>query len=186
MTNDDTRQPDQFANWIAERENELALALGRFAIEFARMEDTLNRTIHEVLGLQSDTGYALTSAIMNVSTRLDILSNLVKQIRLYDGYAEIIGSALTAAFEINSERNWLLHDAWSEGMILRADRGPPRFKKRRMRPRAGGRAWQLGVYSAPEIDAIRKRCEEAADALAPLVDTMKNERLLKEITDQGI
>jgi hypothetical protein len=184
MSVDDLPGQDPLSTWWAQQHDELALSLGRFAIEFAEMEDALNRTIHEILGLQENTGYALTSAIFNVSTRLDILESLVAQIRLLDGHQEIIQAAVDEAFKINSKRNWFLHDAWAGTMTLPGNGEAPRFRKRRMRPKGSGRAWQMEAFSAPDVDEARKQCERVSAALEPIVDTMKNERLL-QLTDSN-
>lgn len=181
---DVSRKVDEFAKWIEEQQDELALSLGRFAIEFADMEDALNRTIHELLRLQEDTGHALTSAIMNVSTRLDILRSLVTQIPLQNDYQRIIQSAIDEAFEINTKRNWFLHDAWAGSMTLSGGGAPPRFPKRRMRPKGGGRSWQMEAFSGSDVNGARQRCQRVTAALEPLIDTMKNDRLLQQHTEQ--
>jgi hypothetical protein len=156
-----------------------ALALGMFSIEFAEMENKINCAIHELLGLEPNTGHALTSAIMNVSTRLDIFGTLGRDLELPDEDRELVLKAAEDAFELNSFRNWLLHEPWSGSTRSSLD---PVWKhgKRRMRPKGQSRDWQYRHFTDNQILGESYHCRRVARALVPLLSKLATARVARK------
>jgi len=171
--------PEEVKAMQAQVRHDHALALGMFAIEFAAMENKINCAIHELLGLEPHTGHALTSAIMNVSTRLDILGTLGRDLELTDEDREIVLGAADAAFELNSYRNWFFHEPWS-GSVRSSEDPVWRHGKIRMRPKKNAREWQWKRFSDHEIREHSFQCVAVGVSLQPLLVKLSQARVARK------
>jgi hypothetical protein len=175
----------------ASQSYEFTKALGNFSIQFLALEEDLDRTIHELLGLQSDTGYAVTSAIFNVSTRLEILQRLATDLPLKKLHRTIILKTVDAAIDLNSYRNWLFHSPWGQsGSVF--DRylgienfGEPKRFKRRMQKSKKTREWQRKDFTTAEIKEKAEECSRVRLRLAPILQRLQLNRSAKEQREQA-
>lgn len=165
-------------DWIEEAEAahvELKAALGGFIVSFGQMESNIDWLIHELLELEPDTGQALTSAIINFSTRLDILGSLARDLESAEPHREALDAIRNQAIDLNSYRNWMLHDPWIGS--VRADVGEEWSNvKRRMRQKGGERHWQEGAFTSSDIDAHADGCAEVSGLAMPIVDQLSSAR----------
>jgi hypothetical protein len=149
-------------------ETELAMAIGRFSIEFSAMEDRLDCLIHELLGLEPDTGYALTSAIRNTSTRMEILRSLVEDATMAVKNKAALLSLLDTAAALNTYRNRLLHNAWSGS--INSSRDPVwRHQKRRLQRSKNKRQWHVDSFTGADIEIETARCAGLEEELRKFV-----------------
>lgn len=149
--------------------DEFALALGRFSIEFLAMEERVDQTILTILGLFNTTaGFALTAAIFNFTTRLEILYGLAHNIPLEEPHRATIMSAVDEAWDLNSFRNWLFHTSWlGQNWLgkLGEPVGEPKHLKGRMQSSGKTRAWKVRDFTTTEVDKQRERCENVSRLL---------------------
>ncbi len=112
---------------------------------------------------------------MNLSTRLDILRTLACDIELKESERDAVLKLVDEAFELNTHRNWLLHDPWASMEKLETGAGWL-HGKRRMRPKKDTREWQSRKFTADEIRSQTIRCIEAARSIYPLLNTLSEAR----------
>lgn len=155
--------------------NDLALALGNFAIRFLQMEDALNGLIHELLALAPDTGHALTSAIHSNRVRFQILGALNNDLKQADRFRRDIETAVEQADELNEYRNWLLHDRWAGSVAINDQAW--NHQKRRMRR---GK-WQQRDFTSESVAQKAEECVEVAQRVSTISFTLNQIRTVPNV-----
>jgi hypothetical protein len=166
---------------------DLAEAVGFFSIEFAELEACLDNTIHELLSLEPDTGTALTSAIRNLSTRLDILESLARELEIADEHRKPLQTAIEKTIGLSSYRNWLLHDRWTGSGVLLAGDGPktPQHSKQRMRKSGKTYKWQTEQFTVEAIKSRTDECKAIVQSLVPMLRFYQGIRSAKKEGNQA-
>ncbi len=152
-----------------------ALAIGEFSFEFALLESLVNRLIHKLLGLDWDSGEALTSAIISISARIDILTNLAHKLEIAEPFRVQILAAVDEAVDFNAYRNWLLHDPW-QGFGMSAADPAWKLSKQRMRPKGSVRDHQQRAFTSAEIQDRTKACKDSWVRMAHLAEAIERAR----------
>ncbi|MEQ9638440.1 MAG: hypothetical protein RIM84_00320 [Alphaproteobacteria bacterium] len=138
---------------IDEARDKLGLAIGKFTMTFAALEAQADHAIWVFLRLPTSmVGQLLTGAIINVSTRLNILESLVKGMRMEPGMEANLCETVTAIRDMNAYRNWLVHDQWGAYQ-------PNSGSWQKIRTRTDAKFhFQHKDFSAAEIDQQTAAC----------------------------
>jgi hypothetical protein len=172
-----------------------AKALGWFSIQFLRLEHSIDCAIHELLELEPETGHAVTGAIFNVSTRLEILHRLASDLPLKKLHRTVILRAVDAALDLNGYRNWLFHSPWVPSArgwsryfgIPDDDSGEFIHTKERMQK--AGKLWrklQRKDFKASEITAQADQCSKVQLRLAPVLQRLAQNRIAKKKKNEAV
>jgi hypothetical protein len=92
---------------------ELRIPLGELAMEFARLEDTTTMAINTLMRLETVEGWILETIMRDFSSRVRLFAGLVN-LHVKDEKLRKLGNRVASLMrQANSDRNNLLHDAWS-------------------------------------------------------------------------
>jgi hypothetical protein len=106
---EDARKNDKM--WQAMRD--VKEPLGELVMQFANLEDATTAAINSLIRLRPREGWVLEALMQNFSARIDLFSALV-ELNCSDKELKNIALKLASRMrEANSDRNNLIHDAWT-------------------------------------------------------------------------
>lgn len=84
--------------------------LGYMAVQHAQMDHAVDQTIGTLLKVDPSAATAITSAVMNLSTRLDIMRRLIITTVSDPNDSDKLNAIRERIGELNSKRNRIMHD----------------------------------------------------------------------------
>lgn len=149
--------------------------IGRFVTRFAELEMWVNDIIGLLLNLKPETAQALTSAIMNLSTRLDILNSLIERLDMSEDHRATLQQIADRTIALNAFRNWLIHEPWI-GRSYDQEPSKAVYLKRRMRASRGTRKWQTKTFTVTEVETQFKESVQVSRLATDFINSILNER----------
>jgi hypothetical protein len=86
--------------------------IGQVASEWALFEHTLDRSIWSLLGVHNDLGACLTAQIIGATPRFNAIIALAKRKKVKNKIVEQIIDLQNRSYEIQEQRNRIIHDPW--------------------------------------------------------------------------
>jgi hypothetical protein len=146
-------EPSQRHRVREKSKRQLTRALGLYAMEFVALESQVDISIGIFLRIPHEPhAIILTSAIFNVSTRLDILHSLVNAVVAPEKMTAELDSCLKEIRELNAYRNWILHNTW-------AGFEPPDTWPKARWIISGNSKWQNRPFTPTAIEANATKCK---------------------------